>query len=146
LWNDGRLSAVISNMNAPPSLLVNDVRTPNHWIAFHLVGNSFASASSPMKASAPAAPNFKSSRDAIGARITMKAGARLFVDEVRSGSSYDSNNDMRVHFGLGSATKLDSVQIRWPSGIVEQFDNLTVDTIHTLKEGSGVAVKPPSQK
>ena len=76
----------------------------------------------------------------------MKAGARLFVDEVRSGSSYDSNSDMRVHFGLGSATKLDSVQIRWLSGIVEQFDSLPVDKIHTLKEGSGVAVKPPSQK
>jgi enediyne biosynthesis protein E4 len=145
-WNDGHLSAVISNMNAPPSLLVNDVRTPNHWIAFHLVGNSFASASSPMKASAPAAPNLKSSRDAIGARITMKAGARLFVDEVRSGSSYDSNNDMRVHFGLGSATKLDSVQVRWPNGVAEQFDNLAVDKIHTLKEGTGVAVKPPPQK
>ena len=148
LWNDGRLSAVISNMNAPPSLLVNDVRTPNHWIAFHLVGNSFASASSPMKASAPAAPNFRSNRDAIGARITMKAGARLFVDEVRSGSSYDSNSDMRVHFGLGSATKLDFIQIRWPSGLVEQFDNLAVDKIHTLKEGTGAAgaVKSQPQK
>jgi enediyne biosynthesis protein E4 len=146
LWNDGRLSAVISNMNAPPSLLVNDVRTPNHWIAFHLVGVSFAPAASPMKASAPAAPNFKSSRDAIGARITMKAGTRLFVDEVRSGSSYDSNSDMRVHFGLGSVTKVDSVQIRWPSGLVENFDNLAVDRIHTLKEGSGAAIKPEPQK
>jgi hypothetical protein len=146
LWNDGRLSAVISNMNAPPSLLVNDVRTSNHWIAFHLVGNSFASASSPMRASTPAAPLFKSSRDAIGARITMKAGSRLFVDEVRSGSSYDSNSDMRVHFGLGAATKLDSVQIRWPSGLVEQFDNLAVDKIHTLKEGTGAAIKPQQQK
>ena len=76
----------------------------------------------------------------------MKAGARLFVDEVRSGSSYDSNNDMRVHFGLGSATKLDSVQVRWPSGLLEQFDNLAVDKIHTLKEGTGVAVKPSAKK
>src|SRR5271169_3297452 len=134
LWNDGRVSAVISNMNSAPSLLVNDVRNPNHWIAFHLVGNSFASASSPMKASAPAAPIFRSSQDAIGARITMKAGSRLFVDEVRSGSSYDSNSDMRVHFGLGSATRLDSLRIRWPSGLVEQFDNLGIDKILTLKE------------
>ena len=54
----------------------------------------------------------------------MKAGTRLFVDEVRSGSSYDSNNDMRVHFGLGSVTKLDTTRVRWPSGLVEQFDNL----------------------
>jgi hypothetical protein len=146
LWNDGRLSAVISNMNAPPSLLVNDVRTSNHWISFHLVGNSSASTSSPMKASAAAAPHFKTSRDAIGARITMKAGSRLFVDEVRSGSSYDSNSDMRVHFGLGSATKLDFVQVRWPSGLVEQFDNLGVDKIHTLKEGTGTVAKPQQQK
>jgi hypothetical protein len=146
LWNDGRLSAVISNMNAPPSLLVNDVRTSNHWIAFHLIGNSSTSATSPVSASASAAPHFRTSRDAIGARITMKAGMRLFVDEVRSGSSYDSNNDMRVHFGLGSATKLDSVQVRWPSGLVEQFDNLAVDSIHTLKEGAGVSVKPSAKK
>ncbi|MGB7284239.1 MAG: CRTAC1 family protein [Candidatus Acidiferrum sp.] len=131
LWNDGQLSAVISNMNSPPSLLVNDVRTPNHWIAFHLIGSSFDSASQ----------KFRTNRDAIGARITMKAGGRLFVDEVRSGSSYDSNSDMRVHFGLGSITKLDSVQIRWPSGLLEKFDNLSVDKIHTIKEGSGVKVK-----
>jgi len=76
----------------------------------------------------------------------MKAGSRLFVNEVRSGSSYDSNSDMRVHFGLGAATKLDSVQVRWPSGLVEQFDNLAVDKIHTLKEGAGVAVKPQPQR
>jgi len=76
----------------------------------------------------------------------MKAGSHLFVDEVRSGSSYDSNSDMRVHFGLGSAAKLDSVQIRWPSGLAENFTNLAVDTIHTLKEGSGIWVKPQPQK
>ena len=62
----------------------------------------------------------------------MKAGARLFVDEVRSGSSYDSNSDMRVHFGLGSATKLDSVQIRWPSGLAEHFRPISLSTRFTL--------------
>ena len=71
---------------------------------------------------------------------------RTLVDEVRSGSSYISNNDMRVHFGLGSAPKIDSVQIRWPSGLVERFENLAVDAIHTLKEGSGTPVNPPSPK
>jgi len=138
LWNDGRLSAVISNMNAPPSLLVNDLRTANHWIAFHLIGAPTLTT--------PETGAKRSSRDAIGARITMKAGTRLFVDEVRSGSSYDSNNDMRVHFGLGSATKLDSVQVRWPSGLLEQFDNFAVDSIHTLEEGAGVSVKPAAKK
>jgi hypothetical protein len=121
LWNDGKLSAVISNMNGPPSLLVNQVRSPNHWIAFHMVGT-------------------KSNRDGIGARITVKAGSRVLVDEVRSGSSYISNSDMRVHFGLGSATKLDSVQVRWPSGLTEQFDSLHIDSIQTIKEGTGTAL------
>ncbi len=123
LWNDGRMSAVVSNMNAPPALLVNDVRNGNHWIAFRAVGT-------------------KSNRSGIGARITVKAGARIFVDEVRSGSSFISNSDMRVHFGLGSTTKIDSIQIRWPSGLVERFENLPVDSIHTLKEGAGTELKP----
>jgi hypothetical protein len=132
LWNTGQLSAVISNMNAPPSLLANDIRPPNHWIAFRLIGTSFRTSSR----------GLRTSRDAIGARITMHAGSRIFVDEVRSGSSYDSNSDMRVHFGLGSFSKLDSFEIRWPSGLVERFDGVAVDTIHSVKEGSGVAVKP----
>jgi hypothetical protein len=121
LWNEGRLSVVITNMNAKPSLLVNSVRSPNHWVAFKLIGT-------------------RSNRDGIGARIRLKAGKRTWVDEVRSGSSYDSNSDQRVHFGLGKLTKIDSVEIRWPSGLVEQFDNLQPDSIHTLQEGSGVAV------
>ena len=160
LWNDGRQSAVISNMNAPPSLLVNDVRNTNHWIAFHLTGTSyaansqkhnsssqFASAPNPLPSSSSTSPtSYASSKDAIGARIILKAGARLFVDEVRSGSSYDSNSDMRVHFGIGSATKLDAVEVRWPSGLTEKFDNLAVDKIHTLKEGTGAAIKSPTPK
>ena len=127
LWNDGRMSAVVSNMNAPPSLLVNDVRNANHWITFRTIG-------------------VKSNRDGIGARITVKASARTLVDEVRSGSSYISNNDMRVHFGLGGATKIDWVQVRWPSGLVERFENLSTDSIHTLREGSGTLVNPPPAK
>jgi len=136
LWNDGRLSAAISNMNAPPSLLVNDVRTTNHWIAFHLMGTSFDSS----------LRKLRTNRDAIGARITMKAGSRIFVDEVRSGSSYDSNNDMRVQFGLGSVTKLDSVEVRWPSGLTEKFDGLAADKIHKLKEASGIPVPQAPKK
>jgi hypothetical protein len=118
LWNDGRISAVISNMSAPPSLLVNQAKTPNHWIAFRTVGT-------------------KSNRDGIGARIRLKTGQRVLVDEVRSGSSYDSNNDMRVHFGLGAATKVESVEVRWPGGLIESFRDLRVDAINHLKEGSG---------
>jgi len=127
LWNDGRLSAVVSNMNDHPSLLVNQVRSANHWIAIRTVGT-------------------KSNRDGIGARMTLKSGARRLVDEVRSGASYASNNDMRVHFGLGSDSKVDWLQIRWPSGLVEQFENLPTDRIHTLKEGSGRPMDPEVHK
>jgi hypothetical protein len=66
------------------------------------------------------------------------------VDEVRSGSSYISNNDMRVHFGLGAATKIDSVEVRWPSGLVERFGNAAIDSFNTLKEGSGSPVSAAS--
>jgi len=121
LWNDGRISAVISNMNQSPSLLVNQVRSSNHWIAIRAIGS-------------------KSNRDGIGAHITLKAGTRTWVDEVRSGASYASHNDMRVHFGLGSEAKVDWLQIRWPSGLVERYEDLDPDGIRTLKEGSGVPV------
>ena len=119
LWNEGRMSAVVSNMNAPPSLLVNQVRTKNHWVAFRMIGT-------------------KSNRDGIGARLRLKAGRRTLIDEVRSGSSFDSNNDMRVHFGLGSA-KIDWLEVRWPSGLLEKFDNVDVDAIRTIKEGTGAS-------
>ncbi len=127
LWNDGRISAVITNLNALPSLLVNQVRNSNHWIAIRTVGT-------------------KSNRDGIGARILVTVGARTLVDEVRSGSSYNSSSDLRVHFGLGSSTKVNSVQIRWPSGLQEHFDNLPADSIHTLKEGSGTPVALDAKK
>src|SRR5262249_24607433 len=127
LWNDGKLSAVVSNMNSHPSLLVNQVRSPNHWIAIRTVGT-------------------KSNRDGIGAKITLRLGKKILVDEVRSGSSYDSQSDMRVHFGLGMATKIDSLEIRWPSGLSEKFDGIAVDGIRVVKEGFGIAISNPSVK
>jgi len=127
LWNDGHISAVVSNMNAPPSLLLNQARTTNHWVAIRAVGS-------------------KSNRDGIGARIRVKAGARTYIDEVRSGSSFISNNDIRVHFGLGAATKVDWIEVRWPSGILERFENVPIDSIKTLKEGSGLPVSSDQKK
>jgi enediyne biosynthesis protein E4 len=122
LRNKGQLSAVISNMNARPSLLVNEIKNNNHWIGFHLVGT-------------------KSNRDGIGARVSLQSGGRLRVDEVRSGSSYSSNSDMRLHFGLGQASTVDFVEVRWPSGTLERFKRLPIDSIHELKEGTGTAVQ-----
>src|SRR5215470_7463770 len=127
LWNDGRISAVINNMNAAPSLLVNQLKSPNHWLAIHTVGT-------------------KANHDGIGARIRVKAGSRILVDEVRSGSSYISNSDMRVHFGLGKADKIEWVEIRWPSGLTEQFSNLSIDQIHMLNEGKGTAAETTAKK
>jgi len=118
LWNTGQLSAVISNMNDKPTLLKNEQPYTNHWIAFKTVGT-------------------KSNRDGIGARITVRTGKRVLVDEVRSGSSYYSQSDTRVHFGLGTVAKLDTVEVRWPSGLTERFDNAAIDQINILKEGTG---------
>jgi hypothetical protein len=120
------MSVVISNMNDVPSLLVNQTHNTNHWIAIHTVGT-------------------KSNRDGIGARVRVKTGTRILIDEVRSGSSYISNSDMRLHFGLGSAAKLEWVEVRWPSGLTEQFKDLSVDQIHNVKEGSGTAVAPDAK-
>jgi hypothetical protein len=118
LWNDGTLSAVISNMNTTPSLLVNQVRSGNHWVTVKTQG-------------------VKSNRDGLGAKIRVKAGNRVLVDEVRSGSSYDSNSDRRVHFGLGAVSQIDWIEIRWPSGLTEIFEHPQVDKVLALVEGSG---------
>jgi hypothetical protein len=120
LWNDGRISAVVSNMNATPSLLVNQMRYDHHWVTVQTKG-------------------VKSNRDGLGAKIRVKASSRILVDEVRSGSSYISNSDRRVHFGLGIVSKIDWIEIRWPSGIKEVFENPPVDKILTLTEGQGKA-------
>jgi hypothetical protein len=114
-------------MNAAPSLLVNQSKNANHWIAIRTVGT-------------------KSNRDGTGARIRVKTPARILVDEVRSGSSYISNSDMRVHFGLGKADKIEWVEVRWPSGLLERFSDLAVDQVHTLKEGAGTPVQTEAKK
>jgi hypothetical protein len=127
LWNDGRISAVVSNMNARPSLLVNEVHNGNHWVAVKTVGT-------------------RSNRDGIGARITIKMGNRTLVDEVRSGSSYDSQSDLRVHFGLGASTRVDSLEVRWPNGNLERFGELKIDSVNTVTEGTGSAVEADPKK
>ena len=123
LWNDGRQSAVIVNRNAQPSLLVNSKTYRGHWIEIKTAGT-------------------RSNRDGIGARVLVKTDSRRQIDEVRSGSSYISNNDMRVHFGLGAKSKVEYVEVRWPSGLVERFRNPLTDNILTVKEGSGEAMEP----
>jgi hypothetical protein len=121
LWNDGRISAVIANRNALPSLFVNQTKYPNHWIDVKTVGTS-------------------SNRSGIGARVLVKTASRQQANEVRSGSSYISHSDLRVHFGLGTENEIQFIEVRWPSGLVERFKGAIVDTVITVKEGNGEPV------
>lgn len=121
LWNDGRLSAVVNNLSDRPMLLVNQASNGNHWLGLRLIGTV-------------------SNRDAIGARVTVQATGRTWVDEVRSGSSYSSSSDLRLHFGLGSVSKIESIVVRWPGGQTERFPAPQVDRFAELQEGKGTAV------
>ena len=119
LFNDGRIDAVINNLSDDPMLLVNLARNQNHWLGLHLIGTV-------------------SNRDAIGARVTLHGANRIWVDEVRSGSSYNSSSDLRLHFGLGNEMQLKDIQVRWPNGHTELFDAPTTpDRILDLTEGNG---------
>ena len=118
LWNDGRTEVVINNMSGPPSLLVNRAPNRNHWIGLQLQGT-------------------RSNRDAIGARVAVTAAGKTQTAEVRSGGSYISSSDLRLHFGLGSATVLSDIAVRWPSGVLEHFTAREVDRFVPLREGAG---------
>ena len=114
--NDGDTDIVVVNTNAPPSLYRNDGGNRNHWIGFRLLAAS-------------------GNRDAVGARVEIDAGGRTRVGEVRSGGSYLSHNDMRVHFGLGETERVDEIRIRWPSGATETLDGVDADRYVTVHEG-----------
>ena len=119
LLNDGRLEAVINNLSDRPMLLVNLAKNQNHWLGVHLTGTS-------------------SNRDGIGSRVTLRSAKRVWVDEVRSGSSYNSSSDLRLHFGLGLEPHLVQIDVRWPNGKTEIFAAPpTVDHIIELTEGNG---------
>jgi hypothetical protein len=122
--NNGNVDIVVLNVGEPPSLLLNTNKIPNHRVLFHLVGT-------------------KSNRAAIGARVTIQAGGMTQFDEVRGGGSYLSQNDLRLHFGLGSAAKIDSVEVRWPSGKVEALKDVPADKIYTIVEGQGIQGSAP---
>jgi hypothetical protein len=118
LWNDGRLSAVVNNLSDRPMLLVNEAKNTHHWLGVKLVGT-------------------QSNRDGIGARVAVHVGSRNLVDEVRSGSSYNSSSDLRLHFGLGDAAEVKTIDVRWPNGEWEVFRAAGIDRIIELVEGKG---------
>ena len=117
--NDGLVDVVVNNLDGPPSLLRNECRGGNHWLMVKCVGSV-------------------SNRSAIGARVTVTTGSRVQVGEVMSGSSYYSQNDLRLHFGLGSAATADRVDVRWPSGGREGFQSVAADRVITILEGRGI--------
>ncbi len=123
LFNDGHIDVVINSMDSTPSLLRNVVKNGNHWIEFKLVGGP------------------KSPRDAIGAKVFVTAGGIRQRGDVYSGGSYGSNSDPRLHFGLGSSSKIEKVEVQWPSGRREQFSVRQLDQILTLVEGQELAGK-----
>jgi hypothetical protein len=121
LYNDGALAVLISNLDGSPTLLRNVSKPSGHWIRLKLVGTH-------------------SNRDAYGARVEIVAGGLKQVDEVRANSSYLSASDARLHFGLGGATRVEGVIIRWPSGLVEKVASVTVDRETVIREGDGEAL------
>jgi len=124
LFNTGNVDVVVLNVGQPPSVLLNTNHDGNHRVLFNLVG-------------------IKSNRAAIGARVTIHSAGVKQIAEVRSGSSYLSQNDLRLHFGLGSAARIDKVEIRWPNGATETLQNLAADKIYTVVESFGVRETRP---
>ena len=120
IFNDGKISVVISNMDGVPVLLRNVNPDHHHWVELKLTGGP------------------KSPRDAVGATVYLTAGGIRQRGDVLSGGSYLSSNDMRVHFGLGDASSIESVEIHWPSGAKEKVKLSGLDRIFSITEGQGV--------
>jgi hypothetical protein len=117
--NDGHVDILINNLDGPPTLLRNESRNANHWIQVKCVGS-------------------RSNRSGIGTRVRLTAGGRTQIDEVMSGSSYYSQNDFRLHFGLGTANTVDSVELTWPSGTKDILRDLSTNRLVVVEEGRGI--------
>ena len=119
--NDGSVEILVNNSHHRPSLLKN-YGDHGSWIIVSLVGT-------------------KSNRDAIGAKVIVRTAGHQQTQEVRSGGGYISQSDFRLHFGLGSATKADTVEIRWPSGLVQRLENVAGNRVLKIREGAGIVDK-----
>ena len=120
LDNDGDVDVVILNSRREPTVLRNDSRNSNHWLEVVLRG-------------------VKTNRDGVGARVKVVAGDLTQIDEVHSGRSYQSHYGMRLHFGLGAREKIDRIEVRWIGGGVDVFEDIVVDQVLTITEGSAAA-------
>jgi len=121
--NDGDLDILVSNNGQAPQLLRNDGGNTNHWLQILLIGT-------------------KSNRDGVGARVKVSAGDLVLYDQRKGGMSYQSAQDPRLHFGLGQRSRIDAVEIIWPSGMVTRLSNLKGDQIIAVKEGTGIVERP----
>ncbi len=128
LFNDGKIDVVINQLNNVPVLLRNVSSDQNHWVSLQLIGGP------------------KSPRDAVGAAVYLTAGGVRQRADVISGGSYASSNDFRVHFGLGGATKIEGVEIHWPSGAVEHLGLPSVDRLYSVEEGRGIGDRSAMSK
>ena len=117
--NDGDIDIFLNNSNQPAMLLRNENGNSNHWLTIQPIGT-------------------QSNASGLGTKIVVKAGNLSLTKEVRSGASYLSQSDLRVHFGLGENTEVDTLEIHWQSGRREQFSNLKSDQILRIKEEIGV--------
>ena len=127
VYNDGNMGILVLNIGQPPSLLINKVANSNHRVGLQLIGT-------------------KSNRAAIGARITVRAAGAVQFNEVRSGGSYLSQNDLRLHFGLGGAAKIDTLEILWPSGQTEVLRDVPADLTYTITESKGITARVPMSR
>jgi hypothetical protein len=125
--NDGDLEIMVSNMNDSPELLRHARKNPGHSVVVKTLGT-------------------QSNRDGIGTKVTLVAGGLTQYDEVRSGGSYLSSSDLRVHFGLGAATKIDRLELHWPSGQMDVVPSPPLDHLLVVKEGQGLVESKPFQK
>ncbi|HEY8233004.1 MAG TPA: CRTAC1 family protein [Vicinamibacteria bacterium] len=120
--NDGDVDVIVNNLDGPPTLLRNDGASGNGGVLVKLVGT-------------------KSNRSAIGARVRLTSGDRSQIREVMSGSSYYSQSDLRLHFGLGRAAAADALEIAWPSGLKESVRGLPAGHLFVIHEGKGIVEK-----
>jgi hypothetical protein len=117
--NDGDIDIVTNNRGDYPSLLRNDGGNANHWLTILLIGS-------------------KSNRDGIGSALKLTAQGVVQFEQAKGGMGYMSASDPRIHFGLGARNIIDSLEIAWPSGLVQRLTNVPVDQFITVKEGAGI--------
>ncbi|HEU5458808.1 MAG TPA: CRTAC1 family protein [Terracidiphilus sp.] len=124
LFNDGHMEAVVENLMGQPMILRPEDGPANHWISFQLEG-------------------VKCNKLALNARVRATAGDLVQLGEVRSGGSYLSQDELRIHFGLGSHARVDKAEVMWPDGSRETITNLAADRFYVVREGAGVVASTP---